>query len=934
MGEPRLASWILDGKEVFWIRGKPGSGKSTLVKYLADNGRLRLMQYSSLQNLPARSLCIATHFFEYNGSELLRSTEGLLRSILWQILKQTAKAFPGVLAIYEDKRRTQSAFRWSERDLEQSLRNTLGLIEDIVVVFVDALDEFDGEYERIVDCILRYSHTFPSNVRICVSSRSNAELDHFSHHLPGLVMEQMTRQDVERYATSTLGRFLRTPEYGDLGSVIFEDILKRAHGVFLWVKLVILNVTRAFSKYHDPAILWKKIQELPKDLSQLYQRIVDSMEDDVWEEVERMLAITTCAARSLTISEFCYVIGFQRNSLSPSLIEKRIQVMCIGLLEIRGGKVHFAHETVLAFIRSSSTRVSGRLSKNALQKGHAHMLASCLDNLRGASGLQAHYSAVQASYMIHDEIDSRLTHEDYRSISTGIFSTYAVLHWKDHEMKLHNFCNVDACSLPDQPWFSIAQYLVWLEWYLVLRWQADGLTSSRMGSPKHNIASLIQLSMLHNINMFPGHSQLAFDWNDLDYRHFATNSRFSFASKRGMLSTIQVSLSFTELNNQLHNSLRYVEDQTNSSSKETTEDVQLRINVSLKQTRISNSVVAVEVPNAPRSAFLVVPLSKSDLADSSRSRITPTNLSHSRIEAKDIAFPMSHLTQSEQNENCSLYWRYPLLTGTPQRSPSLRGIVEHVMMYGDPHKFAHSKIQYLDPGTPLQYAAFHSLNSLLHALLANGANPDNANKSSMFGTPLIAAIYSIEKAFSKGGGVLEHGLIPQLTAIETLLEWNADPNLAASGTWAGLKTPLEAACRIHRELSSRVGVSSHHLEQAINLLFRHGAKPDAITRSLIRPTGERGSKQLWRLFQDFNFVKGKNIWKGPRSLSENILDSSAEQDQNSNAAQSPFSAQVPASQRSRPAQRRTYSVYPLRGTFDGAFLIREWETHFCRGGTG
>jgi ABC-type multidrug transport system fused ATPase/permease subunit len=37
ISQQRILAWLRTGSGVFWVSGKPGSGKSTFMKYLADN---------------------------------------------------------------------------------------------------------------------------------------------------------------------------------------------------------------------------------------------------------------------------------------------------------------------------------------------------------------------------------------------------------------------------------------------------------------------------------------------------------------------------------------------------------------------------------------------------------------------------------------------------------------------------------------------------------------------------------------------------------------------------------------------------------------------------------------------------------------------------------------------------------------------------------
>lgn len=67
------------------IKGKAGTGKSTLMKYALDTVR------HQMQDREAPERVTLSHFFNARGVELERTAEGLYRTLLYQLLEQ----FPG-----------------------------------------------------------------------------------------------------------------------------------------------------------------------------------------------------------------------------------------------------------------------------------------------------------------------------------------------------------------------------------------------------------------------------------------------------------------------------------------------------------------------------------------------------------------------------------------------------------------------------------------------------------------------------------------------------------------------------------------------------------------------------------------------------------------------------------------------------------------------
>lgn len=81
-----------DGNDPYWLSGKPGSGKSTLMKYIST-------EFSSYcrshETLSAWSDAVTCSFFFWNlGSPLQKNYVGLLRSLLFQIVEQRPEMIP------------------------------------------------------------------------------------------------------------------------------------------------------------------------------------------------------------------------------------------------------------------------------------------------------------------------------------------------------------------------------------------------------------------------------------------------------------------------------------------------------------------------------------------------------------------------------------------------------------------------------------------------------------------------------------------------------------------------------------------------------------------------------------------------------------------------------------------------------------------------
>ncbi|KAK3690388.1 hypothetical protein B0T22DRAFT_499792 [Podospora appendiculata] len=87
---PKFTSWLQGSSNLFWIHGKPGSGKSTLMKYIFRNQQT----WELLHNWASGSMEIrAGFFFHFRGTSLQKSFEGVLKSLIIQILAPVREAF-------------------------------------------------------------------------------------------------------------------------------------------------------------------------------------------------------------------------------------------------------------------------------------------------------------------------------------------------------------------------------------------------------------------------------------------------------------------------------------------------------------------------------------------------------------------------------------------------------------------------------------------------------------------------------------------------------------------------------------------------------------------------------------------------------------------------------------------------------------------------
>ncbi|RMY90984.1 hypothetical protein D0864_06147 [Hortaea werneckii] len=255
-------AWLKSGSSLYWITGKPASGKSTLTAHIFHNRRTvnYLQQWAG-----GARLHILSFFFWRPGSGLQKSIRGLLRSLVMQLAEKVPEVAPAILGgLHLQLGRMPT---WSERGLTDALRLALIAARDIHLFFLlDGLDEFDGPYGELVDLIFEMKDS--KNVKFCVSSRREAGLANRLYQYDHMSMEDLNFEAIRTYARDKL--FHVTD-----GKALSLNIARRSQGVFLWAVLTTQSLVHgALDFSEDVDMLHRRLDSAPDEMTQLFTQIL------------------------------------------------------------------------------------------------------------------------------------------------------------------------------------------------------------------------------------------------------------------------------------------------------------------------------------------------------------------------------------------------------------------------------------------------------------------------------------------------------------------------------------------------------------------------------------------------------------------------------------------------------------------------------------
>lgn len=432
----QLRSWLLDGSGLFHISGKPGSGKSTLMKYLVKHPKVT----ESLEQWAHPKRLALGRFFFWKPDHGQNSLDALIRGLLYSVIHYDAglvhSAFPMCSRDSFEQLSLQSRVEMTKEDIFEAFNN---LVRDEntskvfkFCFFIDGLDELDEEkdttHSKIITILRQWADGAKGSIKICVSSRhfpvfENMAVDH------RIRLQDLTKYDIIDFVQYSLrcDHVFRTEmtvndkECQDL----IDTIVGRADGVFLWVSLVVKSVERGLSSDDPISMLRERVKSTPKELKDLFKSLLDSIEvchaqmavlllAIAMECFDSELSLSTCrqffwameTSNSDSIDEVFSFDNYPESfELTPETIKStksKVLFRCKGLLEIVpslsgrmvdeyiGGCAKFLHRSISEYLKKWISERMNALGVNSLHLKNARcwMLWAEVDFLNSAIHIQ------------------------------------------------------------------------------------------------------------------------------------------------------------------------------------------------------------------------------------------------------------------------------------------------------------------------------------------------------------------------------------------------------------------------------------------------------------------------------------------------------------------------------------------------------------------
>lgn len=365
---------------VLWVSGKPGSGKSTMMKFLWEHEKSRLITSGSV---------VLSFFFNARGFTLQKTVEGMHRSLLHQLLT----ACPQLQVVLDSVAFPKTC---------PSLSILQGFLKDAILrlgstnitIFIDAVDECTrSEVRDMVDFFEQLGQEATEKdipLRICFSSRHYPYI-HIRHGLKlTLEAQEDHESDLKTYLDARL-LFNMDRSFPDIRA----QILRKAAGVFLWVVLVVDILNGVWQQGFMFAV-HETLQQLPGELGDLFRSILNRDSENM-EHFRLSVQWILYSERPLSLKEFYYAVcsGLSRDVARSSIIVSAgvddmhrfaissakglIEVIQFEKNESTTPVVRFIHESVRDFLVDyhGLTEVFPELENYGMELGHKTLQGCC-----------------------------------------------------------------------------------------------------------------------------------------------------------------------------------------------------------------------------------------------------------------------------------------------------------------------------------------------------------------------------------------------------------------------------------------------------------------------------------------------------------------------------------------------------------------------------
>ncbi|KDN68182.1 hypothetical protein CSUB01_10565 [Colletotrichum sublineola] len=297
LGNAVFLEWEAGKRQHLWLYGLAGCGKTvlstTVIDHLEETGAHLTLSF----------------FFDFNDTRK-QTLEDLLRSLAFQLYLTGTEATTILDRLFtsSDDGNRQPDISALSTCVELMLQSSPN-----IAIVLDALDECTTR-DKLLSWIRRLSSSSNTKkIKLIVTGRPEAE---FCREIPRVFGEnnckvlskEAVNADIHSYVDHELHQrpdFMEKNIPGDLLEQISCRLREGADGMFRWAACQLDRLAQCL----HPQAIKAALRNLPRDLNETYQRMLQSIPPDLKDDAFRLLQFLVHAKRPLTVSEAVDVIA-------------------------------------------------------------------------------------------------------------------------------------------------------------------------------------------------------------------------------------------------------------------------------------------------------------------------------------------------------------------------------------------------------------------------------------------------------------------------------------------------------------------------------------------------------------------------------------------------------------------------------------------------
>lgn len=329
---PDFQDWLKNKScSTYWIAGKPGSGKSVMMKYIATHDATRTL----LKTQAGSSLLLVLKYYAWKRAPrgLQKSIAGLKRTLLYQAISLQPELIPWIAprryAFAHILQQPDPSIYppWESWEIDESFSYLFAHREPKakLAIFIDGLDELEDPVTQVTSLVESMTGTLRSfgnlgvlrsgdqsivtehsmqPIKICISGRPWTRFEDTLRK--GLVLEMhvRTRDDIQNFVQ---GSFKDNNGFKEMKAAnpekidqITSEIVSSARGVFRWVKPIVDSTLTKFSAGNSfDTILHSLADFVYEDMNTTYEDIWNTLDLEERGKASWLFQLLRAAAEPL-----------------------------------------------------------------------------------------------------------------------------------------------------------------------------------------------------------------------------------------------------------------------------------------------------------------------------------------------------------------------------------------------------------------------------------------------------------------------------------------------------------------------------------------------------------------------------------------------------------------------------------------------------------